>query len=221
MKFLKFAALFIGVSSTGLSASVKSVQFNPETGVIAVDVVYGGGCKEHKFTLKSNGCFESSPVQCTMDLVQTAGGDDGCEALINKTVEFKAADFGLTDEYYKDATITIVSDDKSSASFENVTKPVAKQPTVEKISCVQKSGRFVEFIPAYGEVHFVDANGEEVADHHDGIRFDTVVFETYPAKISTKLFDEGEMVGGWTYTDGAKTFTAKYRGQILTACRRI
>ena len=54
MKFSKLAALFIGVSSTGFSASVKSVKFSSETGVISVDVVYGGGCKEHKFTLKPN-----------------------------------------------------------------------------------------------------------------------------------------------------------------------
>lgn len=109
MKFIGlvlFAVVFNANAAEVVSAKLDASKKN-----ILVDVRYGGGCKEHDFSLKLGACMESYPVQCSAELVETIeGGFDMCEALIHETVVFPLKKFGLTDSYFKGGSLTITGD---------------------------------------------------------------------------------------------------------------
>ncbi len=106
-----FALLAIGFVFNATAAEVKSAKLDSSKKNILVDVVYGGGCKEHVFTLELGPCLESYPVQCSAKLVEkTIGGLDFCEALISETVVISRKKYGLDDSYFKGAKLTITGD---------------------------------------------------------------------------------------------------------------
>lgn len=108
------AVLFFSVSS--LAAEVQEARVNSETGIIEVDVSYGGGCQEHSFQLEIGMCLESHPVQCFAELKHNSNGDT-CEAYLGQTLEFSMADYGLNDSYYLGGSLTIVGDNNSRVSI--------------------------------------------------------------------------------------------------------
>jgi hypothetical protein len=74
---------------------------------LVVDVVYGGGCKEHNnFHLSIGNCLESMLVQCGAEILDRTKGDF-CEALVGKTVKFDLKAEGLLDAYFNGALISI------------------------------------------------------------------------------------------------------------------
>ncbi len=98
--------LFAGNS---FAAKVRSARMDQSNTHILIDVTYAGGCSEHKFALKlDDHCLESSPVQCTAELVEST--NDGCEALIGETISISLEEAGLNDPYFAGASLTILGD---------------------------------------------------------------------------------------------------------------
>lgn len=104
---LFFSFLSIALFSISVFAvEVQEARFNAETNSIEVDVVYGGGCKEHTFTLKPGICLESFPVQCQVTIIDQTKGDF-CEAFISQTVVFPLNKTPFKDEYFNGASLSI------------------------------------------------------------------------------------------------------------------
>lgn len=102
---------FALISLASYAAEVVEAKLDESQENIEVTVRYGGGCKEHDFSLELTGCLEISPVQCEAKLVEKViGGPDFCEAYITKVVVFNLSKMGLGDEYYRSATLTITGD---------------------------------------------------------------------------------------------------------------
>lgn len=109
------AAIFTVGNAQAARVTGASVDIARKT--VSVDVVYGGGCKEHSFKLVNNtGCFETYPVSCRLELIEDANGDM-CEAMIYKKIQFTFAELGFNDSYYSRAGITILGDNGSKAGF--------------------------------------------------------------------------------------------------------
>lgn len=110
---IKLLVVSLLCSYSALAASVTGARVSGNT--LEVDVRYGGGCKEHKFKLEKSGyCLESSPVQCSANVVDLTTGDF-CEALISETVTFDLNKEGYGDSYFSGARLTLLGDDSSSA----------------------------------------------------------------------------------------------------------
>lgn len=109
MKLIALLAFAFAFNAT--AAEIKAAKLDASKKNILVDVVYGGGCKKHVFTLDVGGCLESMPVQCSAKLVhKTIGGPDLCEALISETVVLSLKKYGLDDSYYAGGKLTITGD---------------------------------------------------------------------------------------------------------------
>jgi hypothetical protein len=115
MKALFLISLLLALPNEVSAAVIKKAALNLRAKSIEVDLVYGGGCKEHKFELQMEGCLESMPVQCTVNVVDTTT-DDYCEALIGKRVSFSLEEYNLTDDYFRGASIRIQGENKSFAT---------------------------------------------------------------------------------------------------------
>lgn len=95
-------------TSPSFGAGIKSAALDASQKNIVLDVVYGGGCGEHKFTLQMGMCLERYPVACFAQLVHTT--NDHCEALIHTKVVIPLVEYGLTEAYYSGGTLTIRGD---------------------------------------------------------------------------------------------------------------
>ena len=72
---------------------VKIVSASIQNDILALQVQYGGGCKEHFFKLiVSEGIEKSNPPQTTFLLSHDANGD-GCEALISEELRFNIIEY--------------------------------------------------------------------------------------------------------------------------------
>jgi hypothetical protein len=114
MKLALFLAVLLALPNSLDAAEVTSARLNFSTNSIDVDVRYVGGCKDHRFGLQVQGCLETSPVRCEAKLIDRTR-DDFCEAILWKTASFSLAEYGLTDSYYRGATITITGDFSTKA----------------------------------------------------------------------------------------------------------
>ena len=55
---------------------------------LIIDVIYGGGCRQHTFQLNWDGKFlKSNPAQVVLELSHDAN-DDPCRALIHERLQF-------------------------------------------------------------------------------------------------------------------------------------
>jgi len=107
-KLVLITLLFAG--SVSFAAQINSGSFNARTQKVELNVTYGGGCSEHSFKLELiNGCRESFPVQCDLNLVHTADKPDFCEALISKNLELDLPNGMLNDSYFERAFLSIFS----------------------------------------------------------------------------------------------------------------
>ncbi len=117
----KLLLLALALSSSIFAAEVLEAKLDASQENIEVTVKYGGGCKEHDFTLKFNECNETMPVQCVAEIVETVvDGPDHCRALITTVATFNLAKTGLIGDYHKNASIKILGDataeERSSAT---------------------------------------------------------------------------------------------------------
>ncbi len=104
------------LTSQAFAATVVSTRLDAKQENILIDVVYGGGCGEHKFSLSVGACMESEPAQCPADLIHET--NDSCRMLIRKTVVFPLVDLGFSDVYYRGASLTIFGDESSAATLQ-------------------------------------------------------------------------------------------------------
>lgn len=109
MKKMITVALLSLMASSSFAAQVKSAKLDASRKNILVEVVYGGGCGEHNFSLKMNGCLESMPVQCTAQIVDD-NTTDACEALVHTTAVISLKENKLTSDYFQGASLTILGD---------------------------------------------------------------------------------------------------------------
>jgi hypothetical protein len=106
-------------SSLCFGAVINYGNYNVETQKVELNVSYGGGCAEHYFELTFvNGCRESFPVQCDLNLNHTTSEPDICEAYITQNLELDLPEFMLTDSYFERAFITIYGAGDSEVSFQ-------------------------------------------------------------------------------------------------------
>jgi hypothetical protein len=108
-KYAVVLGLMMGLVGNAFAVEVKSAKLDASKENILVDVAYGGGCEEHSFSLKVGACLESFPAQCRATLVDS-NSTDRCEAYIHETVVISLKESGLTDSYYKRASLTIAGD---------------------------------------------------------------------------------------------------------------
>lgn len=109
MKLIALLAFAFAFNAS--AAEVKAAKLDASKKNILVDVVYGGGCKKHEFTLEVGACLETYPVQCTAKLIEkTIGGPDLCEALISETVVLSLKKYRLDESYYTGGSLTILGD---------------------------------------------------------------------------------------------------------------
>jgi len=67
-------------------AAIQSVGLKGDK--LIIDVMYGGGCRQHTFQLNWNGKFlKSRPSQVVLELSHNANGDT-CKALISQRLQF-------------------------------------------------------------------------------------------------------------------------------------
>lgn len=115
--FLVLALSLISSSAFAVGKpNVNGARYNAAKQSIDVDVSYGGGCEEHAFKLEIGMCLESFPVQCSAEVLDVSAKPDFCEAFLHQTVSFKLADYGLNDNYFSGALITIGGEGKEGAS---------------------------------------------------------------------------------------------------------
>lgn len=101
-----FVCLF---SFQSFAAQVLSARMDSSGKNILIDVAYTGGCGTHDFSLKvAELCLESDPVQCSAELIHKT--DDSCEASIQETIKISLKKAGLTDSYFKNASLVIFGD---------------------------------------------------------------------------------------------------------------
>jgi hypothetical protein len=122
MKMLLFLLIF---TSTAQAANIVSAKMDMLQENILVEVICGGGCRNHTFSLKLDPyCKESYPVQCSALLVQTTeGGLDACRGMVKTTAVFNLKEYGLDDTYYSGASLTIrgkrsLTGDETSATVD-------------------------------------------------------------------------------------------------------
>ncbi len=115
MKALILISILFTLPNEVSAAVVKKATLNLRAKSIEVDLVYSGGCKEHKFELQMEGCLESMSVQCTANILDTTT-DDYCEALVGKRVSFSLEEYNLNNEYFRGASIRIQGENKSFAT---------------------------------------------------------------------------------------------------------
>lgn len=108
MKKLLSIALLTLMASHSFAAEIKAARIDAAKENILIDVVYGGGCGKHDFSLKIEGCMESYPVQCRAQLVHVS--QDFCEAIIHTTIAIPLAANDLLNGYYNKGSLEIVGD---------------------------------------------------------------------------------------------------------------
>lgn len=93
--------------------------------IITLNITYGGGCKEHCFSLYMSPAvfLESYPVQANLYLRHDSNGDQ-CEALINEDISFNLSPVALLNKiFYGDCDEVVInvykykSDEKLSDSY--------------------------------------------------------------------------------------------------------
>lgn len=116
-----FLAFFGFMTANAFAVSVTGAALDAEFKNILVSVTYGGGCGDHKFTLKMGKCTRSFPVHCSA--VLTDDTNDHCRALFFRTVVLSLKEYGLDSNYFSDATLRIRGDgDTQSAGVVRLPK---------------------------------------------------------------------------------------------------
>lgn len=139
--FLIIASLLIPTSQLS-AATIKAGKFNAEKKAIELDVVYGGGCSEHKFTLDIGACQETFPVGCHSVKLVDLTKNDFCEAIISRKILLPLADVGLNQPYFDRAALTIHGDDNSKVA---ITLPEQSAQPTKRIVCSQQDTKAVPY----------------------------------------------------------------------------
>jgi hypothetical protein len=89
MKQFLMLALLTASQAYGGNVGVEEARYDAKKKSVELDLVYGGGCEEHKFKLKfSKQCARSMPGRATATLVHAKGAGDKCRGMMRETVRF-------------------------------------------------------------------------------------------------------------------------------------
>lgn len=112
MKTLLLSLIILGLQSSASANGtfIESGSFDPKKNGIELNIIYGGGCKEHSYKLEIGSCLESYPVQCREVQLVDSVQDDYCRAMLRKTIFLSLEENGLSDSYFNGAFLTINSD---------------------------------------------------------------------------------------------------------------
>ena len=157
------------MASTSFAATVRSATIVGDE--LTVMVRHGGGCGEHTYDLKLEGCAESMPVQCQATIVHRS--NDPCEAIISREAKFSLKKLGLTDAYYANGSLTIKGDQGSKAT---VTIPAASDGSV---NCVTHTGSDLKIDAKKKLVTLKSTAG--VTQKYKIVKFEMMSIETFPA----------------------------------------
>ena len=98
----------------------------------------------------------------------------------------------------------------------------ADETTQAYVNCDAGAGKSIRFLPQFGEVHYLKADGSEWKQHDDGMRFEGKFLESMPPQFQTLITDdEGHSIGNWSFPEGATTFEAKYRNKTYSGCKNV
>jgi hypothetical protein len=108
MKHIITLAALVFLSLNSFAAQVKKAKLDALKKYILIDVEYSGGCAKHEFSFQLKGCVDTDTLQCTAELVHTT--NDQCESLKYETVVIPLSEYGLNENNYRNATLTILGD---------------------------------------------------------------------------------------------------------------
>lgn len=179
----------LALASFSVSAvEIVSAKLDSSAENLIVTVRHGGGCGDHKYELELRGCAESMPVQCQATIKHTTS--DFCEAYLTREAKFNLKEYGLTADYYKDASVTIKGDQKTSATVK-LTKKATSTPTTESIRCLTHTGSILEI--AGDEVVLTTTNNER--SDYRVVNKRVIVLESIPSILQTTYkLDDGRSI---------------------------
>jgi hypothetical protein len=95
--------------------------------------------------------------------------------------------------------------------------------TVPKVVyvCDLQGDKRVEFIPSYGEVHFLKSDGSDFAPYQDGMRFNEKILSEIPRKQVMEIVKEGNVIGKWQRFFGPEAFEIEFRNTTYGSCKEI
>lgn len=98
------------VMSAANAAEVMSAALDKTGKNILVQVNYGGGCAEHRFSWSAKPCYRDAhqTLVCPVELIHQT--TDGCEAYIEQTLSFSLKKFGFDRAEYVGALIMVFGD---------------------------------------------------------------------------------------------------------------
>jgi hypothetical protein len=105
MKKIFIAMILVLISNYSSAAIVKSASVDEKGENLLVEVTYSGGCGAHRFNLKYDGCFATTPAACEVMLVEKT--KDFCEKLIHETLTFSLTTYKLNELPFKGSLLTI------------------------------------------------------------------------------------------------------------------
>lgn len=109
MKAAILSLSLILASSFAQAAKITAAEYDAATDSVVLQLVYGGGCGKHEFSLDYGVCLESYPGQATAQLIHKT--DDSCEAMLYSEEKISLKDFACRPGY-----LTIEGDAGSRAT---------------------------------------------------------------------------------------------------------
>lgn len=143
------------------------------------------------------------PVQCQATIKHTT--NDFCEALITREAKFNLKEYGLTDDYYKDGSLTIKGDQKSSATVK-LTKKAPTPVSTDSTRCLTHTGSILEI--ANDEVSLTTTSNER--SDYKIVDTRVVVLESFPSILRTTYkLDDGRFIVT-SFKTGSKNGTGQF-----------
>lgn len=183
-KFSLFVVSAVVLSTSSFAATVKGAKIIGDQ--LIVNVRHGGGCGDHKYDLKLEGCFESMPVQCNAKLIHKS--NDPCEAIISREAKFSLKKLGLTGDYYAGGSLTISGDQGSSA-----TVTLSGSSEVGVVKCTTHTGSKLRIDSNTGTVTLKTTAGESASYEITDVR--ALSLESNPPIAQTTYsLDDGRKI---------------------------
>lgn len=114
MKILIILFSLLSVQSVlASSVLIQSGKYNAQAKAIELNVVYGGGCQQHKFHLDINMCQETYPLHCPNIQLVDETTTDYCRAIVHKTIQIGLREARLDEPYFSNASLIIHSGSSS------------------------------------------------------------------------------------------------------------
>lgn len=105
--FIAFSLTLFSLSS--FAAYVHEAKIGPKAKYIILTVAYGGGCKEHSFSIDELICHSNYPAKCEARLIESIkDGPDDCNDMIREQVLIKLKDFNMDPSDFSNGSLKII-----------------------------------------------------------------------------------------------------------------